>query len=114
MPKQKKECKAAHKALIKAGLSGTAEEQIVSKEWFSLLGQNNKLRKALIQKKRQREKMAAESKFRKKKQINLQVIYLVGTNKEEALISQQRMPRNILKRYMQMKTDLTHILHSQR
>jgi len=49
-----------------------------------------------------------------KTQINLQVIYLIGTNKQEALISQQRMPRNILKRYMQMKTDLTHILHSQR
>ena len=32
--RRKKECKAAHKALTKAGLTGTAEEQAISKEWF--------------------------------------------------------------------------------
>ena len=62
--RRKKECKAAHKALTKAGLTGTAEEQAISKEWFSLLRQHNKLRTALYKKKHQKEKMAAELKFR--------------------------------------------------
>ena len=62
--RRKKECKAAHKALTKAGLTGTAEEQAISKEWFSLLRQHNKLRTALNKKKHQKEKMAAELKFR--------------------------------------------------
>jgi len=34
---RKKQCKAAHKALVKAGLTGTEEEQTILKQWHSLL-----------------------------------------------------------------------------
>ena len=64
MRKRKKEFKAAHKALTTAGLTETAEEHTISKEWFSLLRQHNKLRTVLNKKKHQKEKMAAELKFR--------------------------------------------------
>ena len=34
---QKKECKAATKALLKAGLAGTAARKLLTKEWLSLV-----------------------------------------------------------------------------
>ena len=40
----KKQCKAARKALLKSGLKGSPEEEYISKEWFSLIRQHNKLR----------------------------------------------------------------------
>ena len=40
---QKKECKAARKALLKAGLAGTAAEKLLTKEWLSLVCKHNKL-----------------------------------------------------------------------
>ena len=47
---RKKECKKARKALMKAGLKGSPEEKLISKEWFSLVRQHNKLRVALNKK----------------------------------------------------------------
>ena len=47
---RKTECKKARKALIKAGLKGSPEEKLISKEWFSLVRQHNKLRVALNKK----------------------------------------------------------------
>ena len=41
---QKKECKSARKALLKAGLAGTAAEKLLTKEWLSLVRKHNKLR----------------------------------------------------------------------
>jgi hypothetical protein len=37
---RKKQCKAARKALLKAGLKGSVEEEIICKEWFSLVRQH--------------------------------------------------------------------------
>ena len=61
---QKKQCKAAHKALVKAGLTGTEEEQIILKQWHSLLRQHNKLGLSLLKKQEQRNKIAAEKSFK--------------------------------------------------
>ena len=59
-----KECQKARKALIKAGLKGSSEEKLISKEWFSLVRQHNKLRVALNKKMHAREKIAVEKFFR--------------------------------------------------
>ena len=61
---RKKECKAARKALIKAGLSGSPEEKIIAKEWLTLVRQHNKLRVALQKKQIAKEKLKAEHCFR--------------------------------------------------
>jgi len=61
---RKKQCKAARKALIKAGLKGTAEEEIISREWFSLVRQHNKLRVALKKKQMTKEQLREEKSFR--------------------------------------------------
>ena len=61
---RKKQCKAARKALIKAGLKGTAEEEIISREWFSLVRQHNKLRVALKKKQITKEQLREEKSFR--------------------------------------------------
>jgi Reverse transcriptase (RNA-dependent DNA polymerase) len=62
--KRKKQCKAARKALIKAGLKGSVEEEIICKEWFSLVRQHNKLRIALKKKQEINERLKAEKSFR--------------------------------------------------
>lgn len=62
--RRKKECKAARKALLKAGLQGSVEEEIISREWFSLVRQHNKLRVALQKKQQIKEKLQAEKSFR--------------------------------------------------
>jgi len=48
--KRKKECKAARKAILKAGLANSPEAQMISKEWLSLVRQHNKLRVELNKK----------------------------------------------------------------
>ena len=48
--KRKKQCRAARKALIKAGLKGSVEEEMICKEWLSLVRQHNKLRQVLKEK----------------------------------------------------------------
>ena len=62
--KRKKQCKAARKALIKAGLKGTPEEEIITKEWLSLVRQHNKLRISLNKKQSIKDKLQAEKSFR--------------------------------------------------
>jgi len=49
---------------MKAGLKGSPEEKLISKEWFSLVRQHNKLRVALNKKMHAKEKIAAERFFR--------------------------------------------------
>ena len=61
---QKKECKAARKALIKAGLKGSQQEKMISEQWFSLIRQHNKLRAALLKKQLVKEEIKAEKSFR--------------------------------------------------
>lgn len=61
---RKKQCKAARKALLRAGLKGTPEEEMITKEWFSLIRQHNKLRAALHKKQQSKEKVQAEKSFR--------------------------------------------------
>jgi hypothetical protein len=63
--KRKKQCKAARKALIKAGLKETKEYEIICKEWLSLVRQHNRLRLALNRKHAVKEKLNAEKAFRK-------------------------------------------------
>ena len=62
--KRKRQCKAARKALLKAGLKDSPEEEIIRKEWFSLVRQHNKLRAALAKKELARGKLKAEKAFR--------------------------------------------------
>ena len=62
--RRKKQCKAARKALIKAGLKGSTEEEIITREWFSLVRQHNKLRVALKKKQYSREQIQEERSFR--------------------------------------------------
>ena len=54
---QKKECKAARKALLKAGLAGTAAEKLLIKEWLSLVRKHNKLRVEMKLKQQIKEKL---------------------------------------------------------
>ena len=61
---RKKQCKAARKALLKSGLKGSPEEEYITKEWFSLVRQHNKLRAALKIKQATQEKLKAEKSFR--------------------------------------------------
>jgi len=62
--RRKKQCKAARKALLKAGLKDSPEEEIIRKEWFSLVRQHNKLRAALAKKELAKGKLKAEKAFR--------------------------------------------------
>ena len=64
MRRRKKQCKAARKALLKAGLKDSPEEEIIRKEWFSLVRQHNKLRAALAKKELAKGKLKAEKAFR--------------------------------------------------
>ena len=61
---RKKQCKAARKALIKAGLEGTIEEQMIRKEWLSLVRQHNRLRVSLKKQQEAKSKLLAEKSFR--------------------------------------------------
>jgi hypothetical protein len=61
---QKKECKAARKALLKEGLAGTAAEKLLTKEWLSLVRKHNKLRVELKRKHQIKEKITAERSFK--------------------------------------------------
>ena len=60
---RKKQCKAARKALLKSGLKGSPEEEYITKEWFSLIRQHNKLRMALKIKQTTQQKLKAEKSF---------------------------------------------------
>ena len=62
---RKKQCKAARKALIKAGLKGSLEEESITKTWHSLIRQYNKLRVALIKKESVKDQLKAEKSFRR-------------------------------------------------
>ena len=62
---QKKECKSARKALLKAGLAGTAAEKLLTKEWLSLVRKHNKLRVEMKRRNQIKEKIAAERSFKK-------------------------------------------------
>ena len=55
---------AARKAILKAGLAGSPEEQMIAKEWLSLVRQHNKLRVALKKKQQIKAKIATEKAFR--------------------------------------------------
>jgi len=63
--KRKKECKAARKAILKAGLADSLEEKMIAKEWLSLVRQHNKLRVELKKKQQTKAKIATEKAFRK-------------------------------------------------
>ena len=63
--KRKNELKAARKALLRAGLKGTPEEERISKEWFATVRQHNKLRVALKKKDASQAKLSAEQAFKR-------------------------------------------------
>ena len=62
---QKQQLKKARKALLKAGLQGSAEEQMLNKRWRSLLRRHNGLRRVLRQRAEQRAQRSAEKSFRR-------------------------------------------------
>ena len=61
---EKKNCKKAFKALVRAGLGDGEEAQILKKRWHSLVRQHNKLRVSLEYQKKQKAKSAAEKRFK--------------------------------------------------
>ena len=61
--KRKKECKAARKAILKAGLADSLEEKMIAKEWLSLVRQHNKLRVELKKKQQTKAKIATKKAF---------------------------------------------------
>ena len=62
--RQKKNCKKAYKALIKAGCGDSDEAHELKKKWFSLVRQHNKLRLSLQYQAKQQNKSAAERRFK--------------------------------------------------
>ena len=62
--KEKKQCRAARNALRKAGLLGTPEEAAISKRWWRLVRQHNRLRIALKKHQNGLDAAAAERKFK--------------------------------------------------
>ena len=63
--KEKNDCKKARKALIKAGLKGSPEELAVSKRWFWLIRQHNRLRLAFSTHQSGTAASKAQNAFRK-------------------------------------------------
>ena len=61
---QKKQCKAARKALHADGLKGTPEDKHLTKRWFGLVRQHNRLRVALQKQKAGKEAARVQSQFR--------------------------------------------------
>ena len=61
---QKQKCKAARKALIKAGFLGSPEEAAISLRWRRLIREHNRLRVALKKRKNGMDAAAAERQFK--------------------------------------------------
>ena len=62
--RQKKNCKKAYKALIKAGCGDSDGAHELKKKWFSIVRPHNKLRLSLQYQAKQRNKSAAERRFK--------------------------------------------------
>ena len=97
---------------MKAGLKGSPEEKLISKEWFSLVRQHNKLRVALNKKMHAREKIAAE-KFFAKTLINLQQNCLANLKILENLHFPKKKHNNTLKKHIEMSNATMFIPHHQ-
>ena len=61
---RKKACKKARKALQKAGLAGSEEDLLITKQWLSLIREHNRLRVFLKRRKHKKACAAAERKFK--------------------------------------------------
>ena len=62
--KEKNSCKRTLRALVKAGLKDTKEWNVLQKHWYSLMRRHNRLRVALLRKKKQRDAKRANRKFK--------------------------------------------------
>ena len=91
---RKKECKAARKALIRAGLKKTAEADLISKQWFSLVREHSRLKKTLDQKKEMKSRMSCEKNFRT--DPNKFASNFKGNKKMAFPLSQQRQQKKTL------------------
>ena len=60
----KRQCKAARKALHKAGMKGSEEDKLITGLWRRLLKQHNRLRIAVNKRKTTRAKIKEEKRFR--------------------------------------------------
>ena len=78
--KRKKQCKAARKALIKAGMKGSPDVKLICREWFSRICQHNKLRTALQKHQQIKDRIKAEKSFRTNR-TNLLLIFFNLNNK---------------------------------
>jgi len=110
---RKKECKAARKALVRAGLEKTAEADLISKQWFSLVREHSRLKKTLDQKKEMKSRVSCEKNF-EQTQINLLPIYFKGNKKMALPLSQQRQQKNTLRKLTEMRIEITLFQHSQK
>ena len=62
---RKKELKAARKALRRAGLLGTEADRVLSDQWFKLVRQHSKLRRAVQENEKKKQSTAAQRRFKK-------------------------------------------------
>jgi Reverse transcriptase (RNA-dependent DNA polymerase) len=76
---RKNKCKAAHKALLKAGLKGSPEEQMIKSQWRALLREHNQFRKHLQNKQAQKQRFLQENNFKKNPQAFSQKLFHENT-----------------------------------
>jgi hypothetical protein len=63
--RQKNQCRAALKALERAGLGRSEEARVLAERWKGLLRQHNRLRRRVGEAKKKKEAVAAQRRFRK-------------------------------------------------
>lgn len=62
--KMKKECRAARKALVRAGLTESREYLLLTQRWFALVRQHSRLRRAVYERHDKKAKARAERLFK--------------------------------------------------
>ena len=87
---KKKACKKAYKLLVREGRESTQEGVAISQEFKSLLRQHNKIRKQLVQKKNQAQKMAAEKRFKRDPNVFAQKLFQKVAKSQSPTFSAQQ------------------------
>ena len=106
--KRKKQCKAARKALLKAGLKDSPEELNIRKQWFSLVRQHNKLRSALNKKELARNHQKAEKDFRADPHKFAAKLFNVAQQNGKPTFSAETAQQYFEKTYRDEKRDHTY------
>jgi len=92
-------------------LTGTEEEQTISKQWHSLLRQHNKLRLSLLKKQEQRNKIAAEKSFKKDPNKFSQSIFHPPTQNAQPEFSAEEAQQYFQNTYTDINRDYIYSAH---